>query len=483
MIQTKLTVNRPGDRFEQQADHVADAVMRMPDPASAQKFTGLDANPSLLLRLCAHCEEEKQANSDDDQEFNAKEVPGRTPEVPPAAGQQIGAVRRSGGHNLPPSARGFFEPRFGRDFSDVRIHTGDQAAQSAKQVNALAYTVGRDIVFGAGQYAPDSCGGRRLLAHELTHVVQQTGGGPELVQRTCGRAIGEPTDCMDNHDDPPGDRVLFDVNCDTYRPGAISVVEAFADSMTTSDKVRVHGFASMDGDPDINDNLSCARAVRVAADLEAFGASHDQIERPLLKHGATPGPAAQRRAVVLERKPGASRPVVPQLTAGVMVTNDGGCGNLSRTITWNLSRNSDATNGGFILQEITFVWDVKDCSDTAMAINNLPSPLHYFEAWRVAPGTDTITSCVTTDTWSTNWPNCTSGNVSITGHAVYRDNVAALPGSMFTPNPATLANCLDSSQADPALGGNPSRPVDRQLSFHWGCCPCSSSPTVIDVDR
>ena len=67
------------------------------------------------------------------------------------------------------------EPRFGHDFSGVRVHTDARAAESAWSVNALAYTVGRDVVFGTGQYAPGTSGGRRLLAHELTHVVQQQG--------------------------------------------------------------------------------------------------------------------------------------------------------------------------------------------------------------------------------------------------------------------------------------------------------------------
>ena len=68
------------------------------------------------------------------------------------------------------------EPRFGYDFSDVHVHMNERAAESAQAVNALAYTVGDDIVFGRGQYAPFSSGGQKLLAHELAHVVQQGGG-------------------------------------------------------------------------------------------------------------------------------------------------------------------------------------------------------------------------------------------------------------------------------------------------------------------
>jgi hypothetical protein len=83
-------------------------------------------------------------------------------------------VLRSQGTPLDAGARSFMEPRFGHDFGDVRVHTDARAASSAEAVNALAYTVGHNVVFGAGRYAPATSGGRHLLAHELTHVVQQS---------------------------------------------------------------------------------------------------------------------------------------------------------------------------------------------------------------------------------------------------------------------------------------------------------------------
>lgn len=90
-------------------------------------------------------------------------------------------VRAQGrGEPLAKSVREFFEPRFGRDFSSVRIHADETAAQSAKSVQASAYTVGRDITFAKGQYAPDSNVGRRLIAHELAHVVQQSEPGADV---------------------------------------------------------------------------------------------------------------------------------------------------------------------------------------------------------------------------------------------------------------------------------------------------------------
>jgi hypothetical protein len=102
---------------------------------------------------------------------------------------------RSSGAPLPSPTRSFFERRFGRDFGDVRVHSGPSASLAAKAVRAQAFTLGRDIVFGDGRYAPDSRAGRRLLAHELTHLIQQNprpaciphaSQGTSTIQRSSG---------------------------------------------------------------------------------------------------------------------------------------------------------------------------------------------------------------------------------------------------------------------------------------------------------
>src|SRR5439155_9665361 len=80
------------------------------------------------------------------------------------------------------------EPRFGRDFSTVRVHTDSRAAASARAVDALAYTVGNDVVFGGGRFAPSTGAGRQLLAHELTHVMQQGGRSQASPQLSVGPA-------------------------------------------------------------------------------------------------------------------------------------------------------------------------------------------------------------------------------------------------------------------------------------------------------
>jgi len=117
---------------------------------------------TAVQRKCADCEEEEK--------FQRKESGGETPFVAP---QSIHNVLNSGGRSMETDTRSFMESRFNYDFNSVKIHNNDLAAKSADSINALAYTSGNNIVFNSGQYNPDSDSGKRLLAHELTHVVQQ----------------------------------------------------------------------------------------------------------------------------------------------------------------------------------------------------------------------------------------------------------------------------------------------------------------------
>lgn len=107
-------------------------------------------------------------------------------------------VLRSPGQPLDAATRSYMEPRFDHDFSRVRVHTGARAAESAQAVHALAYTVGRDVVFGAGQYAPWTSAGQRLLAHELTHVAQQKDDGAAVQGKL---AISQPHDAAEREAD------------------------------------------------------------------------------------------------------------------------------------------------------------------------------------------------------------------------------------------------------------------------------------------
>ncbi|MEI6067218.1 MAG: DUF4157 domain-containing protein [Methylococcaceae bacterium] len=167
-IQAKLSISQPGDSDEQEADRVADHVMRMADPGSISSTHG------VIHRKCAACEAGGATcpKCEEEEKVKRKENSSHMPHASTAVHSQIAALR-GGGQPLAPSVRAFFEPRFGRDFSGVRVHTDGLATESARAIQAKAFTTGQDIAFGTGQFAPGSSEGRKLLAHELTHTIQQ----------------------------------------------------------------------------------------------------------------------------------------------------------------------------------------------------------------------------------------------------------------------------------------------------------------------
>ena len=162
ILQPKLAIGSIDDPLEHEADRVADQVMRTPTPEIS-----VTAAQPIVSRKCAECEEEEKLQK---KEAGPQAATNETPAI-------VHAVLGSPGQPLDAATRAYFEPRFGYDFSEVRIHADALAAASAREVKAQAYTVGHDIVFGAGRLAPGTHEGRRLLAHELTHTVQQSSIG------------------------------------------------------------------------------------------------------------------------------------------------------------------------------------------------------------------------------------------------------------------------------------------------------------------
>jgi hypothetical protein len=150
-LQTKLAISEPDDVYEQEADRVGEQVMRMSPADVSRRQNGKTTHPLVQRRASAGA---------------ATGVA----EAPPI----VHDVLNSPGQPLDAATRAFFEPRFGYDFSHVRVHAGSKAAESSHAVNAHAYTVGNDIVFSESYFRLDSSEGRKLLAHELTHVMQQS---------------------------------------------------------------------------------------------------------------------------------------------------------------------------------------------------------------------------------------------------------------------------------------------------------------------
>lgn len=162
--QTKLTVNTPADVYEQEAERVSEQVMRMREPSAERACSGGGEGPNRQAQQPSQEHERVQTRGSGSSDSGLTAAPPIVQEV-----------LRSSGQPLDPATRAFMEPRFGHDFSGVRVHTDQVAARSAESVAAQAYTVGSDVVFGAGRYAPASRDGQRLLAHELAHVQQQSG--------------------------------------------------------------------------------------------------------------------------------------------------------------------------------------------------------------------------------------------------------------------------------------------------------------------
>jgi hypothetical protein len=168
LIQPKLAIGPVNDPLEREADAVADRVMRISNPALS-----ISTAPEEISRKCADCEK-------DDEENQLQTKPAGTARPVGEAPPIVREVLRSPGQPLDAETRTFFEPRFGHDFRQVRIHTDHHAGTSALSVGALAYAVGPHIAFAPGQYKPASKSGLHLLAHELVHVAQQTRGEGSL---------------------------------------------------------------------------------------------------------------------------------------------------------------------------------------------------------------------------------------------------------------------------------------------------------------
>ncbi len=184
-VQSKLKIGQPGDKYEQEADQVAERVMRMPEPQVQRKRClschGMDEEEQIqakpitqqVIPLVQRQEAESEDEEEEDEEIvRAKQATGQSPKVTPKLATHIQSLQ-GGGQPLDLVTRSFMEQRVGYDFSQVRVHTDARAAESARAVNALAYTVGNNLVFGPSQYAPKTDLGRRLITHELTHTLQQ----------------------------------------------------------------------------------------------------------------------------------------------------------------------------------------------------------------------------------------------------------------------------------------------------------------------
>lgn len=171
--QCKLKVGSPEDPLEREADRVADQVLQTPAAGSSGLTISRVESIGSVQRACAAC-----AGELEDETIRRKPIDSIAEIQGKLAGAPSAVSQTSGGQPLTESVRREFGLRIGCDFSRVRIHADAAAADSARALHARAYTIGHNVVFGAGEYSPHTASGRRLLAHELAHVVQQGGASP-----------------------------------------------------------------------------------------------------------------------------------------------------------------------------------------------------------------------------------------------------------------------------------------------------------------
>jgi hypothetical protein len=305
-------------------------------------------------------------------------------EAPGWAGGQtapsiVNDVLRSPGQPLESRTRARMEQSFGRDFSQVRVHNGAQAARSARAVQAQAYTVGQSIVFDTGRYEPETTSGQRLLAHELTHTIQQGRGSAGKVQMFGDLTVNHPGDRYEREAENsaarvisgqrvsttsslaagslqrqadisqapadmlagpctltagpghmPGTDVMLSVSVSAITPAQRAAITTFVTSWVAAgsrDDVIVDGWASTDGAQSTNWRISCDRAEAVKAELVTQGIPAAKIFT--FAHGestefSTTSPDQNRRAIITTRPTPGPPPVgpVPVPGAGAAITSE-----------------------------------------------------------------------------------------------------------------------------------------------------------------
>lgn len=197
--QPKLKIHSPGDRYEQEADRIAQQVVQGSTPVVQRKCAkcgkvdesiqhqSLLSTSNSLQRKCATCsKEEETIQTKKDIEKGISTASGLTDELELKANQ-------NSGHSIDKSTLSFMESRFGTNFSSVRIHEDHNAVVLNRKLQSKAFTTGSNIYFNKGQYLPSTLEGKRLLAHELTHVIQQGSVGPSI-QMKCATTEPQETE-------------------------------------------------------------------------------------------------------------------------------------------------------------------------------------------------------------------------------------------------------------------------------------------------
>jgi len=257
-----LDVSRPDDPLEVEADRTAESIMRMADPSPPRSLATGTQVSARVQRACAAC----QSGDEEEQTIQRAATAGESAPRAPSFGARVGAAQGRGGEALPTSVRSFMEPRFGSTFGDVRVHRDGEADALAKSVHARAFTLGPHLFFRQSEFAPETHAGRRLLAHELTHVVQQ-GASADRVYRTADdyliRGV-EPTAAASP------EMIFFNLGSTTIPASENTKITTFVAGNPGVD-VTLTGLSSEEGTTADNTTTAHARAQHVATALGAAG--------------------------------------------------------------------------------------------------------------------------------------------------------------------------------------------------------------------
>jgi Domain of unknown function (DUF4157)/Putative peptidoglycan binding domain len=390
-IQSKLQVSTPGDTHEREADRVAAEVMSVPDTRVQRDCACGGA--------CPTCSAERDNHGGPQRKVSHTQANAPDPSV--SESSPIYDVLRRPGQPLDAAARVFMEPRFGRDFARVRVHADDQAAASASALRARAYTLGNRIVFGAGQYAPGTASGRSLIAHELTHVLQQ-GSASRPMRQAAPAAPEKEEERVASGEGMEVGGGLSEVNVLEHgdvrvsrdlavAPTAPNAAEPVLTNAQIQAAIAYNAFRFKDpySIAVVRDIVGVPRFPAVSDEDLARGVARYQASFGLTPDGQA-GPATTARLVAEARAENLPKDA-NQLRADNFVTwapaagVHNGCaagldaGGLATFFQWDVNFSTSLRNG-WIVQEIVNTRNRTTCTGGAIAETLTP---HYWEAWWV----------------------------------------------------------------------------------------------------
>jgi len=504
--QAKLIIGQPNDPYEREADRVSQALAESDTSARAQ-------TPD-----CPGCERRDRLGTAstpnrgglvavDDDELTVGGVTSSTVRIQlyraPGTARIRGlspeleerALPGDQGSPLPAPLRGWFERRLGFDFSRVRVHANQSAADTARGLGARAYTIGRDVVFGKDYYLPDTPTGRQLLAHELTHVVQQGAAAPlEFARHSTGDARLPRAGGRQRAGDS---RTRLESGAGHARPSAASGSPtlqrdlairpphpaAVAPPLTQAqidDAIQFNQFRFKDpwDIRNVRDVLGVPPVPAVIDEDFVRAVAQWQSEQGLHQDGKVG--AETTRTLLSELRAEHQGAKATDLARDNFVTTTNVAAPVYHNCTaaprfrWDVSLNTSLRNG-VIIQQIDNAWHPQTCHGAPLALPAAQTPTpRYWEAWQVNnAGAVTPAAGTVNDRWQRNFPANSRGTWRMTG-TFY--TVLTLPPGFAAGN-VHDAGILQSTVANPG-GDTLGLPAGRRgIGGTWNCCPPTNTHT------